>query len=109
MIPPETHYVTVNGAQVAYQLAGSGSEDVTVCLPLGGQIDGFWQLPPGPELLSGLADVRRLIVFDRRGSGASDPLPPIQSGTVRRHQLDNVPILLPRSLQADSIGHGPPW
>jgi class 3 adenylate cyclase len=76
MIPPETHYVTVNGAQVAYQLAGNGSKDVTICLPLGGQIDGFWQLPPGPELLSGLGDVRRLIVFDRRGSGASDPLPP---------------------------------
>ena len=76
MVLPETHYVTVNGAQVAYQMAGVGPEDVTVCLPLGGQIDGFWQLPPGPELLRGLGDVRRLIAFDRRGSGASDPLPP---------------------------------
>src|SRR5579863_2628705 len=75
MALPETHYVTVNQAQVAYQVVGNGSEDLTICLPLGGQIDGFWQLPPGPELVSGLRDARRLIVFDRRGSGASDPLP----------------------------------
>lgn len=75
MDPPETHYVTVSGAQVAYQVAGNGPKDLTVCLPLGGQIDGYWQVPPGPDLLAGLGSDHRFIAFDRRGSGASDPLP----------------------------------
>lgn len=71
---PETKYVTVEGAQVAYQVTGSGAEDVAVCMPLGAHVDGFWQVR-GREILGRLLDVRRVIVFDRRGTGASDPLP----------------------------------
>jgi class 3 adenylate cyclase/pimeloyl-ACP methyl ester carboxylesterase len=93
MNSPETHYVTVGGAQVAYQVAGDGSEDLTICLPLGGQIDGFWQLPPGPELLGGLRHVRRLIAFDRRGSGASDPLSPDATPTWEEMAEDLLAVL----------------
>jgi pimeloyl-ACP methyl ester carboxylesterase len=72
---PETKYVTVGGAQVAYQVAGEGPEDLVICHALGWQIDLSWQVPFDAEFLGRLRRVRRVIDFDRRGSGASDPVP----------------------------------
>lgn len=72
---PETKYVTVDGAQVAYQVTGDGSEDLVFCHALGWQLDLSWQVPFGTEFIGRLRRVRRVIDFDRRGSGASDPVP----------------------------------
>lgn len=72
MESPETRYVTVGDGQVAYQVVGEGPEDFVFCYALGGQVDFFWQVPLGAEFLTRLLGVRRVIVFDRRGSGASD-------------------------------------
>ena len=72
---PETKYVTVGGAQVAYQIAGVGPEDLVFCHALGWQLDLSWQVPFGTEFIGRLRSVRRVIDFDRRGSGASDPVP----------------------------------
>jgi pimeloyl-ACP methyl ester carboxylesterase len=71
---PKTHYVSVASAQVAYQVVGDNPLDLVWCYALGGQIDLFWEVP-GAELLRRLLSVRRVIVFDRRGSGASDAVP----------------------------------
>jgi pimeloyl-ACP methyl ester carboxylesterase len=72
---PETKYVTVGDAQVAYQVAGNGPEDLVVCHALGWQLDLSWQVPFGTDFLGRLRRARRVIDFDRRGSGASDPVP----------------------------------
>jgi class 3 adenylate cyclase/alpha-beta hydrolase superfamily lysophospholipase len=72
---PETKYVTVGGAQVAYQVAGQGPEDLVFCHALGWQLDLSWQVPFGTEFMGRLRGARRVIDFDRRGSGASDPVP----------------------------------
>ena len=74
MVAPETRYVSVGDAQVAYQVAGTGAEDFVYCYPLGAQVDAFWDTT-GAAFLRGLLGVYRVIVFDRRGSGASDPVP----------------------------------
>ena len=74
MDPPETGYVSVGDAQVAYQVAGTGGEDFVWCYPLGFQVDACWHTAAA-EFLSRLLDRYRVIVFDRRGSGASDPVP----------------------------------
>jgi class 3 adenylate cyclase/pimeloyl-ACP methyl ester carboxylesterase len=75
MAAPETKYVTVGDAQVAYQVAGDGLDDLVVCHAVGWQLDLSWQVPFGTDFLGRLRRVRRVIDFDRRGSGASDPLP----------------------------------
>jgi class 3 adenylate cyclase len=75
MTPPETKYVRVGEADLAYQVVGGGPRDLLWIIPLGGQLDLLWQIPQVAEFLNGLASFCRLIIFDRRGSGASDPLP----------------------------------
>ena len=72
MEPPETRYVAVSGADVAYQVIGDGPFDLLYCYGLGSSIEATWELRIGAEALRRLASFSRLIFFDRRGNGASD-------------------------------------
>ena len=71
MRPPETRYVTVGDADVAYQVVGDGPIDLLfhhgMC-----HVDLQWDLAPEAAFLRALASFSRLILFDRRGTGASD-------------------------------------
>jgi class 3 adenylate cyclase len=69
---PETHYVAVGDADVAYQIVGEGPFDLLYCYGLGNHIENRWDIPGNAEFLTGMAAFSRLIFFDRRGTGASD-------------------------------------
>src|ERR1700690_2601806 len=76
MEAPETRYVAVGDADVAYQVVGDGSIDLLFCWGFGGHIDLAWdEATTYPQLFRGLASFSRLIYFDRRGMGASDAIP----------------------------------
>src|ERR1700690_2167536 len=72
MESPETRYVTVGDADVAYQVVGEGPFDLLYCYGIGSNVEFFWDTPGQDELLPRLASFSRLIFFDRRGTGASD-------------------------------------
>jgi pimeloyl-ACP methyl ester carboxylesterase len=72
MDPPETRYVAVGDADVAYQVVGDGPLDLLYCFGLGSHIEVAWEVPRNTEFLTRLAAFSRLIFFDRRGTGASD-------------------------------------
>jgi len=74
MGPPETQYVEVGDADVAYQVLGTGP-DLLFCYGLGSHVEFNWQIPLVASFLERLASVFRLIIFDRRGTGASDGVP----------------------------------
>ena len=71
---PQTRYVEVGGAEVAYQVVGQGRPDV-VYVPGWGHVDVRWEDPVWAAFLERLASFSRLILFDRRGTGASDAIP----------------------------------
>jgi class 3 adenylate cyclase/pimeloyl-ACP methyl ester carboxylesterase len=71
---PETRYVEVGGAEVAYQVVGQGPPDL-IWVPGWTHIDVIWEDPLWAGFLERLASFSRLILFDQRGSGASDPVP----------------------------------
>ncbi len=75
MDPTETQYVAVGDADVAYQVLGEGPFDLLYSYGLGSHIELFWESPSLAGVLTRLASFSRLIVFDRRGSGASDGVP----------------------------------
>ena len=75
MEAPKTRYVAVGDADVAYQVVGDGPFDLLSCYGLGGHVDFFWTEALSARLLFQWASFSRLIQFDRRGTGASDPLP----------------------------------
>jgi class 3 adenylate cyclase len=57
---------------VAYQVVGSGDRDVVFLTDWSHSIDLMWDLPQIERFLRRLASVGRLILFDKRGNGASD-------------------------------------
>ncbi|MHB8662832.1 MAG: adenylate/guanylate cyclase domain-containing protein [Acidimicrobiales bacterium] len=72
---PETRYVkTEDGLAVAYQVIGDGPRDI-VLIPFVPCIDVMWEEPSYAHVLQRLARIGRLIMFDWRGFGASDPVP----------------------------------
>jgi class 3 adenylate cyclase/pimeloyl-ACP methyl ester carboxylesterase len=71
---PQTRYVEVGGAEVAYQIVGQGPPDVVHLTGLG-NIDVQWEDPVFAAFLERLASFSRLILFDRRGTGVSDAVP----------------------------------
>ena len=74
MIPPEPKYTTVAGSQVAYQVIGNGPIDVVYVPGLMSNLDRQWEWPAFARMLERMASYSRLIMFDRRGSGLSDPI-----------------------------------
>ena len=71
----ETRYVAVGDADVAYQVLGDGPVDLLYFAGLGSHVDVLWEYGPSAAFLRRLASFSRLILFDRRGAGASDAVP----------------------------------
>src|SRR5262249_56581619 len=71
MNTPETRYVAVGEAEVAYQVIGEGPFDLVYHHGLC-QLDLQWDVAPEAAFNSRLAAFSRLILFDRRGGGASE-------------------------------------
>jgi class 3 adenylate cyclase/pimeloyl-ACP methyl ester carboxylesterase len=69
---PKTNYVTVGDSEVAYQVLGDGPFDLVVFTGIGSHLEFMWDWA-GP-FLRRLASCSLLILFDRRGTGASDPV-----------------------------------
>jgi pimeloyl-ACP methyl ester carboxylesterase len=63
------------GDRIAYQVLGDGPPDLVVTPGSFGHVDIIWEDPGMVLFFQTLASLSRLILFDRRGTGASDPLP----------------------------------
>ena len=73
MKAPEAGYAkTDEGLYIAYQVVGEGPVDIAWQAPLFiGSVDVAWESPYFGALFRGLASFSRLILHDRRGTGAS--------------------------------------
>jgi pimeloyl-ACP methyl ester carboxylesterase len=74
MNTPSTRYAASDGASIAYQVVGDGPIDVVLVLGFATHIELQWELPPMARFLERLSSFSRLILFDKRGTGLSDPV-----------------------------------
>jgi class 3 adenylate cyclase len=74
MQPVETKYAWLGRDRIAYQVLGQGPPDLVVTFGSFGHVDVAWEDPGIALFLRTLASFSRLILFDRRGTGASDPV-----------------------------------
>jgi pimeloyl-ACP methyl ester carboxylesterase len=75
-VPPEPKYARLGEDRIAYQVLGQGPPDLVITTGTLGSIDSVWEEPGVALFFRRLASFSRLILFDRLGSGVSDPLPP---------------------------------
>ena len=90
---PETSYVRSGDCHIAYQTLGEGPPDLLFVHGWISHIEHLWEEPRVARFLRGLASVSRLILFDKRGTGLSDPVPLDRLPTLEE-RMDDVQAVL---------------
>jgi class 3 adenylate cyclase/pimeloyl-ACP methyl ester carboxylesterase len=73
-MPPQTHYAPCGDLSIAYQVIGDGPHDLVVIPPYVWHIEQLWNDPGYHQFMRGLTDFARVISYDKRGTGMSDPV-----------------------------------
>ena len=90
---PETRYARLGDLHLAYQVVGEGPPDILLLDQWFGNLDAQWDVPPLAELRERLASFGRLIMFDKRGTGLSDPIPTSSLPTLEEF-MEDIPAVL---------------
>lgn len=93
MVIPETRYARLGDLHVAYQVLGTGPPDILLLDQWFGHVEAQWDVPPLAAFRERLASFGRLIMFDKRGTGLSDPIPTSALPTIEEWMAD-VPAVL---------------
>jgi class 3 adenylate cyclase len=71
---PDTCYVDSGGASIAYQEFGSGAIELAfVMFDAASHLEVLWEEPRVARIFERLGRFARVVMFDRRGTGLSDP------------------------------------
>ena len=73
-MPPQTRYAQSGEVNIAYQVVGEGPIDLVFVPGFISHLDLQWGDPKIAGFLEKLASFSRLILFDKRGTGLSDPV-----------------------------------
>jgi pimeloyl-ACP methyl ester carboxylesterase len=73
-VEPETRYALSGDVHIAYQVVGDGPFDVIFVPGFVTHVELQWRLPGMGDFIRDLGSFSRLIRFDKRGSGMSDPV-----------------------------------
>lgn len=74
MIRPQVQYARSGDGNVAYQVYGEGKFDLVLVFGFISHLDLFWDGPPFQQWIERLSSFARVIMFDKRGVGLSDPI-----------------------------------
>ena len=83
----ETMYAKSGDVSVAYQVTGEGPLDIVLVPGFVSHVELAWEEPSLARLLTRLASFSRLIAFDKRGTGMSDPMTAAPSMEVRMDDI----------------------
>ena len=85
--PPDTRYARSGDLHIAYQVVGDGEHDVVWVPGFFSHLDLIWESPAAVRVNERIGAFARLILFDRRGSGLSDP---VESAPTLEERMDDV-------------------
>jgi pimeloyl-ACP methyl ester carboxylesterase len=74
VLSPPTRYARSGDVSIAYQVVGSGPIDLVVVLGFATHVELQWEMPAFARFFERLSSFSRLIIFDKRGTGLSDPV-----------------------------------
>ena len=71
---PEIRYARNGDVHLAYQVWGEGPRDIVLVPGFISHLEVIWSHPEAVHYLERLGSFARVISFDRRGTGLSDPV-----------------------------------
>lgn len=89
----EVHYALNGDVHIAYQVMGNGPVDLLLFTGMNLSIDSMDEEPSIARLHRQLASFSRLIRFDRRGLGLSDPIAPASPPTLEESAQDALAVM----------------
>jgi class 3 adenylate cyclase len=102
-VEPETRYAHAGDVRIAYQVLGEGPRDLVLVPGFVSQLELVWEHPPYERFMRRLASFARVIVFDKRGSGLSDP---VSAAATVEERIDDIRAVMDAagSERADVFG-----
>jgi pimeloyl-ACP methyl ester carboxylesterase len=103
---PITRYASSADLNIAYQVTGDGPRDLVYVPGWISNVEVAWDDPRMARFLGRLGSFSRLIVFDKRGTGMSDPVPLLLLPTLEE-RMDDVRAVMDAvgSESATLLGH----
>jgi class 3 adenylate cyclase len=95
---PDVQYARSGDVAIAYQVVGGGPVDLVFVRGSLADLLAAWEEPRFVQHVEGLASFARVVLFDKRGSGLSDPVRQVPTLEAR---MDDVRAVL------DAVGAGP--
>jgi pimeloyl-ACP methyl ester carboxylesterase len=91
MAPPKTSYAKSGDLSIAYQVLGDGPLDLVCVWGWVSHLDFQWMSPTVTSFYQRLASFSRLIMFDKRGCGLSDP---VVSAPTFEERMDDIRVVM---------------
>jgi pimeloyl-ACP methyl ester carboxylesterase len=88
---PTTRYARNAGVSIAYQVVGDGPRDLLFVCGTMSHVELWWTDPFASAALRRLAEANRVILFDKPGTGLSDPIP--AAPTLEQRTADLLAVL----------------
>ena len=85
---PQIRYARSGEIHIAYQVVGDGPRDLVLVPLFVSNLELYWEEPLVARFLERLASFSRLILFDKRGTGLSDRVPPGDLSTLEQRMDD---------------------
>jgi len=90
---PETRYAESDDGYIAYQVFGEGHHDLLFIGNWASNVEVMWEHPSMARYLGRLGRFARVICFDKRGAGLSDPVA-LGALPTLEHWMDDARIVL---------------
>ena len=71
---PSTQYAKSGDVHIAYQVFGDGPLNIIFAPPAFCNVEHWWDHPDATRWLLRMASYARVVMFDKRGTGMSDPV-----------------------------------
>ncbi|HEU4490179.1 MAG TPA: adenylate/guanylate cyclase domain-containing protein [Jiangellales bacterium] len=103
---PVRYTEAADGVHLAYQVVGVGPPDLVLVHGWVTNLELLWEHPLPAGMLARLASFSRVVHFDKRGTGLSDPVPPDRLPTLEQ-RMDDVRAVMDAagSERAFLVGH----
>jgi class 3 adenylate cyclase len=88
---PDTRYASSGGISIAYQVHGESRHDLLFAGTTASNIETIWHLPEAARFFERLGAFARVIRFDRRDTGISDPTK--EDLTLEAHAEDALAVM----------------
>jgi class 3 adenylate cyclase len=103
---PPTRYVETPLGYLAFQTFGSGDRDLMFITGAITNVDAIWEEPSAVRFFDRLGSMGRVIQYDMRGSGVSDPIPGRTMWLPLEGNMDDVRAVLDAAGSEQAVLYG---